>query len=450
MNPTPLIHRYLLGDVSQEEVEQLNRLLAEDPALRREFVQAAATDAGLRDVAFERDAEPVPAQVSAESAKRRTWTMVISIAAAVVAIVAVGSIFLRNDAIATLASSEDAAWESSLPTTSGSSLVPGLLNLKSGVATIRFDSGAEVLLEAPAELELLTRMRGRLVAGAAVIDVPDSAIGFVMETPEGYAVDYGTRFAVRVDQLKNQSAFEVIEGEIAVLHPRTGEEVRLTGQAKAATVSERSIVVVDLEQQDDTAAPSANVIRLGTNGRTGSAMRRDHKRKKYIKREFLSVKRTETGKWDHRSFFSFDLTSVDLNQVASARLRLNLVPSTRGQVSRLPKINRFGIYGLTNQAKVDWPIDSLWDESPGSEDGVLLGTFAIPRSQQRGSSGIENEKLLDFLKANQGGPVTLILVRETTQIEGVGPGLTHLFASDSHPEAVGPMLEFSLTTPATP
>lgn len=42
-------------------------------------------------------------------------------------------------------------------------------------------------------------------------------------------------------------------------------------------------------------------------------------------------------------------------------------------------------------------------------------------------------------------PVTLILVRETTQVEGVGPGLAHLFASDSHPESVGPMLEFSLT-----
>ena len=138
------------------------------------------------------------------------------------------------------------------------------------------------------------------------------------------------------------------------------------------------------------------------------------------------------------------MSTVNLSEVDSARLRLNLVPSSRGFASRLPEINRFGIYGLVERAKADWTIDSLWEESPGPEDGVLLGTFEIPRSQQRGSFGIQNDELLKFLRANQGGPVTLILVRETTQIHGEGPGLAHTFASDSHPEAVGPMLEFTL------
>jgi len=444
-NSTELIHRYLLGDITDDEVNQLDRLLANSPELRREFTLAAATDAGLREVAFERAAEPVQLRTQTGSTKKYFWATCISLAVAVVVMLCFGLAFNKPEpTIATLVSSENAAWESSLPTMPGSKLATGLLNLKSGVATIRFDSGAEVVLEAPAELRLMTPMKAKLLTGAAVIDVPDSAIGFVIETPDGYAIDYGTRFAVRVDQQEQQSTFEVIDGEIAVRHPPSGEEVRLTGQATAATVSERSIVVVDLEKQEDTEVPSARVIRIGTNGRTGSAMRRDHKRKKYIQREFLSVKRTETGKWDHRSFFSFDLTAIDLNQVESARLRLNLVPSTRGTVSRLPKMNRFGIYGLINQTKADWQIDSLWDESPGPEDGILLGTFEIPRSQQRGSFGIQNAELLSFLKDHPDKPVTLILVRETSQVEGVGPGLTHLFASDSHPESVGPMLEFSL------
>lgn len=136
---------------------------------------------------------------------------------------------------------------------------------------------------------------------------------------------------------------------------------------------------------------------------------------------------------------------IDLQPVTSARLRLNLVPSTRGLASRLPKINRFGIYGVTNDAKVNWPNETLWDDSPSPEDGVLLGTFEIPRSQQRGSFGIQNVDLLDFLKSSRDGSATLVLIRETTQIEGEGPGLTHLFASDSHPESVGPMLEFSIS-----
>jgi len=57
---------------------------------------------------------------------------------------------------------------------------------------------------------------------------------------------------------------------------------------------------------------------------------------------------------------------------------------------------------------------------------------------------VESDKLLDFLKSNRSGPVSLILVRETSQIAGEGPGLVHAFANDSHPEAAGPVLEFTL------
>lgn len=154
------------------------------------------------------------------------------------------------------------------------------------------------------------------------------------------------------------------------------------------------------------------------------------------------VKNTGRVTWSHHSFFEFDLRNVDLDQFSSARLRLNLVPSTRGFASRLPKINRFGIYGLTNEEKDDWEFGGLWEDSPGPDDGVLLGTFEVPRSVQRGTFGIENDELIDFLRTKRDRPITLILVRETKEIKGDGSGLVHLFAADSHPEAVGPMLEF--------
>ena len=59
-------------------------------------------------------------------------------------------------------------------------------------------------------------------------------------------------------------------------------------------------------------------------------MRRDQKRHKFIARELLSVKHTNSGKWDHRSFFAFDVSAIEWHQIVSARLRLNLVPSKRG------------------------------------------------------------------------------------------------------------------------
>ncbi len=446
MGSNSLIHRYLLGDLTDDEVEQLNQLLAHDPELRREFVQAATIDAGLREVVFERGAEPLQANVIDRPSKRRSWVVVAGVLAVVVVIAAVGRSFFTEDTVAVLASSENAAWESSLPTTPGSELTTGLLNLKSGVATIRFDSGAEVLLEAPAALELISPMRGRLVLGAAVVDVPDSAIGFIVETPDGYAVDYGTRFAVRVDQTEKQSNFEIIEGEIAVHHSGTGKEIRLTEPHKAVSVHEGSVNVIDLEQQTNALETASDVTRIGTNGRATSVLR-NNKRHKFLDPAVLSVKKTENGKWDHRSFFAFDLSTIDASRIRAARLRLNLVPSQRGFASRLPVINRFGVYGLTNPDKTDWVIDSTWEEAPAPEDGILLGAFEIPRSQERGTFGIANKTLVEFLQEFPGQSVTLILVRESTQVEGSVPGLTHMFASDAHPVAVGPMLELSIDEP---
>ena len=48
-----------IGDVSEAEANELDRLLAANPELRKEFVIAAATDAGLRELAIQRAAEPV-------------------------------------------------------------------------------------------------------------------------------------------------------------------------------------------------------------------------------------------------------------------------------------------------------------------------------------------------------------------------------------------------------
>ena len=448
-------------DLTPTQQDRLAERLAADADARAAFIQATAFDAMLSHefpaaesrVAssalelFESESPPQTHNTSVARAKSRSTVFIFalaSIAATIFLSIAFSPFKISPKPVATLASSENAAWESSLPTTPGSELVPGLLKLKSGLATIRFDSGAEVILEAPAQFEVISPMRGKLVEGVAVVDVPDEAVGFVIETPDGYAIDYGTRFAVQVDRTAERSDFELIEGEIAVHHSGTGEEVRLTEPHKAVSVHESSVSVIDLEQQTNALETASDVTRIGTNGRATSVLR-NNKRHKFLDPEVLSVKKTDNGKWDHRSFFAFDLSSVDVSRLDAARLRLNLVPSQRGFVSRLPEVNRFGVYGLTNSAKSDWKIEANWEDSPAAEDGVLLGTFDVVRSQQRGTFGIANSALVEFLQRFPGQSVTLILVRETTQVEGSVPGLTHMFASDAHPEAVGPMLELTFT-----
>ncbi len=68
-----------------------------------------------------------------------------------------------------------------------------------GVVSPRFDSGAKVTIEAPAELSLSEAMHCTLLNGAAVAEVTDSAKGFRITTPTAQLSDFGTRFSVVVD-----------------------------------------------------------------------------------------------------------------------------------------------------------------------------------------------------------------------------------------------------------
>ena len=444
MTPEERIDRYLLGQANAEDIEILNGLLEHDEELRPKYRFRVALEGGYREAALREGVGAGEENRIVRFPLRRFWT--ISSAIAAVVVIAFAALRLASpNRVATLVSSENAAWESELPTTPGSKLGPGLLRLKAGIATLRFDSGAVVVLEAPAQMELVSTMRGRLIDGAAVIDVPDSAFGFVIETPNGYAVDYGTRFAVRVVEAEGRSDFELIEGEIGVHGREKSEEIRLTEPHKIASISKGSVSVMDVGSDDQVNTNVMKVIRLETDGRA-TTVPPESKRHKFNDPEVLAVKAVDggNGKWDYRSCFAFDLSPATISAMSSARLRLNLVPSRRGFTSRLPLINRFGVYGLTNTDKADWTIESIWESAPGTNDGVLLGTFEIPRSQQRGTCGIDGEKLLEFLKRHPDESVTFILVRETTQVEGAGRGLTHTFASDAHPEAVGPLLELTV------
>tara|TARA_R110002049_G_scaffold285698_1_gene466649 strand:+ start:8893 stop:10227 length:1335 start_codon:yes stop_codon:yes gene_type:complete len=441
MNSQQLIQRYLLGEATKADVEELDRRLASDPKLRTQLIREANTDAGLREIALERRSDPVVTTGQSSWNAVRPW--VLAAAAAIVGMM-LSLLWSKESSpniVATLVSGEDAAWESSLPTSPGSKLTAGYLKLTSGIATVRFESGAEVLLEAPSNLVLVSPMRGKLLSGAAVISVPEPAIGFVLETPDGYVVDHGTQFAVSVGEA-GKSDFEVIEGEISVHLPLTGEEARLNDK-QSASIWRDTLTTFDGLLPEHELEESPPVLRIVTNGRAGTVIR-NNKRKKRIRPELLMVKQGHSEGWDLRSFFSFDVSNVDFETVDSVKLRLNLVPTGIGFATRLPRINRFGIYGLTNPEKHNWKIESLWEEAPSPDDGELIGTFEIPRSQQRGSVGIDNRKLLEFLQTDPSRPVTLIVARETGQINGEGPGLVHAFASDFHPEAAGPVLEFSL------
>lgn len=80
----------------------------------------------------------------------------------------------------------------------GQRLGPGRLALEAGAVEVTIRNGARILLEGPATLELLTPMRAYLQAGRAVVHVPKTAAGFVLETRDASVLDVGTEFGVKV------------------------------------------------------------------------------------------------------------------------------------------------------------------------------------------------------------------------------------------------------------
>ena len=259
-----LILGYLDDRLSASQFDSLQTLLRENKDARSLLLDLSTIDTKLDDFSLSVDQEISALQVIPFSWREYAWPVVACFL--VLFLCTSGYILFSEPKIATIQSCEDAAWESDLPTTPGSELTSGSLKLRTGLASIRLRSGASLLLEGPAEIELISTMKTRLVSGMAMVEVPESAIGFVLETPDGYAIDYGTRFAVAVDPIKNLSSFEVIDGEIGVHHPVSGEEVRLVDNQ---TISiEKGIVSLlkdsEGEKKISDSEVKKRVLRVGT------------------------------------------------------------------------------------------------------------------------------------------------------------------------------------------
>jgi hypothetical protein len=122
--------------------------------------------------------------------------------------------------IATVVDSLEAAWSSpELSTVAGTSLPPGIYSLARGVVHLQFGNGATLLLEGPAELELISRERAKLHVGRVVANVPEQAVGFTLISDAATFVDLGTQFGVEVTA-SGEALVTVLDGEVALVRDK--------------------------------------------------------------------------------------------------------------------------------------------------------------------------------------------------------------------------------------
>lgn len=136
--------------------------------------------------------------------------------------------------VALLKEELNAVWRDPAPAT-GTSLLPGTLRLQSGMASLEFASGARLLLEGPAEIEVISAMEAACRAGKILATVPPPARGFTLATPSSRLVDLGTIFGVHVRD-SGSAIVKVLQGEVDVVTPK--RSLRLTDR-EAASVDEQ-------------------------------------------------------------------------------------------------------------------------------------------------------------------------------------------------------------------
>ncbi len=86
------------------------------------------------------------------------------------------------------------------------------MHLQSGIARIRCDSGADLILEGPASLRLESATAATILRGKVVFRADETATMFDLSTPSSTLIDLGTEFAVSVGP--DGEEIHVFDGEV--------------------------------------------------------------------------------------------------------------------------------------------------------------------------------------------------------------------------------------------
>jgi hypothetical protein len=235
------IEDYLDGTLDEARLGELEKRLHDDPEARCYFVRRArlGTDLHLEMRARQASARALDrierlAQPAVQPARPRrvaSFLGVGAVAAGLMCAIA-GTWWLatrpakpedaRKPVVAWLVNAQNCEW-------SDVDLLKNLqagdtLNLERGLAEIRFDCGAQVVLAGPARLELLSGNSARLLNGKLTAHAPEPAAGFAILSPQGKVIDLGTEFGIAVDD-NGATAIHVFEGKVSA-QPAADGEVR--------------------------------------------------------------------------------------------------------------------------------------------------------------------------------------------------------------------------------
>ncbi|GAA5510474.1 LamG domain-containing protein [Novipirellula caenicola] len=280
-----LVDRYCAGLLDRESFSRLETMLRDDVERRQQFRETMLTHAALNEIAdmydinqsavdshglsmaAVMDCDPSDtnreaAHSSSRSQSRQlklTWLMMTLACAASIGIAIFSFLYqpnngthapiqladpatqeaqlinpplpptrlVGNQSIALIKSAVDVNWgPSATPLRVGEVIPNHVLNFESGILEIVFLSGAMVVVEGPAKLDLVSKEKAVLHNGKIRCYVPPAAVGFSIETLDTKYLDMGTEFGVEIKPDGKQE-LHVFDGEVHV-HSLHGDDLPQT------------------------------------------------------------------------------------------------------------------------------------------------------------------------------------------------------------------------------
>jgi hypothetical protein len=258
-----LVQAYCNGLLEKDRQALLEQKLLEDPQARAFYLRYMNLDAALREQgpSWSTIDQPVSASPPGNNAHRRPrWRtqlvpacLGLGAAAAAIALIVV---LLRDNpssvdpvrrqasnpvpaevldnGVAVLTQALNAVWADKDPPRTGAALPSRRLRIASGIVQFEFYSGARVVLEGPADFELVSMHKAICRQGKVRALVPPQARGFIIVAPQVELIDLGTEFGMEVDK-EGQTDVHVFTGQVEYQKPAAapGQPARLLNAGSA-------------------------------------------------------------------------------------------------------------------------------------------------------------------------------------------------------------------------
>ena len=354
-----LIDQSLNETIGEDDLQALEQRLIEDPVSRLYYLKSINLHASLR---HRFSVKPNPGNVlSFINHFFTTRRVLLAVAASLVLFFGIFSLWIPSRSVGEVAQVVGAYRDNGVAYEIGEAVEPGSIFISRGLLRLDFSNGARVTLEGPAELEVFNESRIVLRRGLVTATIPESAVGFVVDTISAHVVDLGTSFGVSVGE-NGQTKVCVFDGEVEVSSSKTSGVSKLTqlvreGEAVRTKVDSSVIDSVSYETaQFENAWPvnygvlqttgSMRFVSPGPNFHPGNYEDNEHivvfpEKRDFKASESIRVDMIDPGEYE-KSHYDEKPTLVPNRAMTSYLLQLDAYPegknpnrrrSVRGQIT---------------------------------------------------------------------------------------------------------------------